>query len=140
VPRRLAHEAKAGEVTRLALGSLILLGAGGVIAGEVEVTEGCTRSGHYLLELLLLLLVPEVVLLALTLGRVVECVRNHVRLLDNLPNDATLAQKIVASSVFSVTEILAIEGHKFNNTFLHVAFGSQSLLKPTSDQIGSDTN
>jgi type IV secretory pathway TrbL component len=63
VPRRLAHEAKAGEVTRLALGSLILFGAGEVITGEVEVTEGCTCSRHHLLKLLLLLLVPEVVLL-----------------------------------------------------------------------------
>jgi hypothetical protein len=68
VPRRLAHEAKAGEVARLALGPLIILGARGVIAGEVEVAEGGTRSGHHLLELLLLLLVPEaVLLLALTL-------------------------------------------------------------------------
>jgi hypothetical protein len=57
---------KASEVTHLALGPLILLGAGGVIAGEVEVTEVCTRSGHHLLKLLLL--VPEaVLLLALTL-------------------------------------------------------------------------
>jgi hypothetical protein len=69
VPRRLAHEAKAGEVARLALGPLILLEAGGVIAGEVEVAEGGTRSGHHLLELLLLLLVPEAVLL-LTLALV----------------------------------------------------------------------
>jgi hypothetical protein len=45
------------------LGSLILLGAGGVITGEVEITEGGTRSRHHLLELLLLLLVPEAVLL-----------------------------------------------------------------------------
>jgi hypothetical protein len=60
--------AKAGEVARLALGLLILLGAGGVIVGEVEVAEGCTRSGHHLLELLLLLLVPKtVLLLSLTL-------------------------------------------------------------------------
>jgi hypothetical protein len=45
---------------------LILLGAGGVIAGEVEVAKGGARSGHHLLELLLL--VPKVVfLLALTL-------------------------------------------------------------------------
>jgi hypothetical protein len=51
----------AGEVVHLALGPLILLGAGGVVAGEVEVAEGGTRSGHYLLELLLL--VPEAVLL-----------------------------------------------------------------------------
>jgi hypothetical protein len=66
--QKLAHEAKAGEVTRLALRPLILLGAEGVVAGEVEVAEGGTRSGHHLLELLLLLLVPEaVLLLALTL-------------------------------------------------------------------------
>jgi hypothetical protein len=66
VSRRLAHEAKAGEVTRLALGPLILLKVEGVITGEVEVAEGCTRSGHHLLEPLLL--VPEVVfLLALAL-------------------------------------------------------------------------
>jgi hypothetical protein len=45
------------------LGPLILLRAGGVITGEVKVTEGCTRSGHHLLELLLLLLIPEAVLL-----------------------------------------------------------------------------
>jgi hypothetical protein len=61
VPRRLAHEAKAGEVAHLALGPLILLGA-----GEVEVAEGCTRSGHHLLELLLLLVPEAVLLLALT--------------------------------------------------------------------------
>jgi hypothetical protein len=78
--------------------------------------------------------------LQLTLGRVVECIEDHVRLLDDLPNGTTLAQKIVASSVFPVTEIIAIEDHKLNNTFLHVAFGSQSLLKPTDDQTGSDTN
>jgi hypothetical protein len=76
VPRRLAHEAKAGEVARLALGPLILLGARGVVAGEVEVTEGCTCPGHHLLEPLLILLVPEVVLLlALTLvARVISVV------------------------------------------------------------------
>jgi hypothetical protein len=52
----------------------------------------------------------------------------------------TLAQEIVAGSVFPVTEILSIEDHKFHSTFLHVAFRSQSLLKPTSDQTGFDTN
>jgi hypothetical protein len=78
--------------------------------------------------------------LQLTLGHVVECIGDHVRLLYDLPNGAPLAQEIVASSIFSVTEILAIKDHKLNNTFLHVAFRSQSMLKPTSDQIGSDTN
>jgi hypothetical protein len=52
----------------------------------------------------------------------------------------TLAKEIVASLVFPVTEILAIENPKPYDTFLHIAFGSQSLLKPTSDQTGSDTN
>jgi hypothetical protein len=64
---------------------------------------------------------------------VVECVGDHVRLLDDLPNGATLAQEIVASSVFPVTEILAIKDHKLHSTFLHIAFRLQSLLKPTGD-------
>jgi hypothetical protein len=64
VLRQLTHEAKAGEVAHLVLGSLILLGVGGVVAGEVKVIEGGTHSGNHLLELLLLLLlVPEAVLL-----------------------------------------------------------------------------
>jgi hypothetical protein len=58
----------------------------------------------------------------------------------DLSNGVTLAQKIVASSIFLVTEILVIEDHKLNITFLRVAFGSQSLLKPTDDQTSSDTN
>jgi hypothetical protein len=52
----------------------------------------------------------------------------------------TLALEIVVSSVFPVTKILAIEDHMLYGTFLHVVFWSQSLLKPTSDQTGSDTN
>jgi hypothetical protein len=67
VLRSFAHEAKADEVACLALGPLILLGDGGVIAGEVEVVEGGTRSGHHLLELLLLLVRKAVLLLALSL-------------------------------------------------------------------------
>jgi hypothetical protein len=78
--------------------------------------------------------------LHLTLGHVVECSRDYVCLLNDLPNGTTLAQKIVASSVFLLTEILTIENHKLYYTFLYVAFGSQSLLEPTSDQTGSDIN
>jgi hypothetical protein len=78
--------------------------------------------------------------LQLTLGRMVECIRDHVHLLNGLPNGVTLAQKIVTSLIFSLTKILVIEEHKLNNTFLHVAFMPQSLLKPTGDQTGSDTN
>jgi hypothetical protein len=61
VSRRLAHEAKAGEVALPTLDLLILLCVGRVITREVEVTEGTTCSGHNLLELLLL--VPKIVLL-----------------------------------------------------------------------------
>jgi hypothetical protein len=42
--------------------------------------------------------------LQLTLDRVVECIRDHVHLLNDLPNGTTLTQTIVVSSVFSVTE------------------------------------
>jgi L-rhamnose isomerase len=49
--------------------------------------------------------------LQLTLGRVVECSRDHVRLLDDLPNSTTLAQEIVVSLIFLVTKILAIKNH-----------------------------
>jgi hypothetical protein len=71
---------------------------------------------------------------------VVECIGDHIRLLDDLPNGAALAQEIVAGSVLPITEILAIEDQKLNNTFLQVAFRSQSMLKRTGDQTGSDTN
>jgi hypothetical protein len=70
----------------------------------------------------------------------VECNGDHVPLLDDLPNGAALAQEIVVSLVFPLTEILAIENDKPHSTFLHVAFGSQSLLKPTGDQTSSDIN
>jgi hypothetical protein len=58
----------------------------------------------------------------------------------NLSNGTTLPQEIVASSIFSITEILVIEDHKLNITFQHIVFGSQSLLKLTSDQTGFDIN
>jgi hypothetical protein len=78
--------------------------------------------------------------LQLTLGRVVECRRDHLRMLYDLPNATTLAQKIVVSSVLPITKILAIEDHKLDNTFLHITFGSQRMLMSTSDQTGSDIN
>jgi hypothetical protein len=78
--------------------------------------------------------------LQLILSRVVECIQDHVRLLNDLSNGAALAQEIVAGSVLPITEILAIKNDKLHSTFLHVAFGLQSLLKTTSDETGSDTN
>jgi hypothetical protein len=58
----------------------------------------------------------------------------------DLPSSTAQAQNIVVSLVFSVTEILTIQNHRLDDTFLHVAFGSQSLLKLTTDQTGFDTN
>jgi hypothetical protein len=78
--------------------------------------------------------------LQLTLGRVVECIQDHVRLLDDLPNSTTLVQEIVASLVFPVIEIITIEDDKLDSTFLYVAFRLQSLLKPSTDQTSFDTN
>jgi hypothetical protein len=78
--------------------------------------------------------------LQLTLRSVVERRWDHICLLDVLPDGMTLDQKIVASSIFLVTEILIIEHNKVDWTFLHVAFRSQILLKPTIDQTVSGTN
>jgi hypothetical protein len=36
----------------------------------------------------------------------------------------TLAQEIVASLVFPITEIIVIEDNELHGTFLHIAFGS----------------
>jgi hypothetical protein len=70
----------------------------------------------------------------------VDCIQDHVRLVDDLSNGTALTQEIVASSVLPITKILTIENDKLHSTFLYVVFGSQSLLKPTGDQTGSDTN
>jgi L-rhamnose isomerase len=95
-----------------------------------------TKSGSNEIEGFVVVFIP----LQLTLGRIIECSWDHVRLLDDLPNSTTLAQEIVASSVFPVIEIHAIEHHQLDNTFLHVTYRSQSLLNPTSDQTSFDTN
>jgi hypothetical protein len=71
---------------------------------------------------------------------VVECIEDHVHLLNDLPNGTALAQEIVTGSVLLITEILAIKNDTLYSTFLYIAFGSQSLLKLTGDQTGSDTN
>jgi hypothetical protein len=104
--------------------------------GELPYHTHSTYSSSNEIKGIVVVFIP----LQLTLGRVVKCIGDHVRLLDDLPNGMTPTQKIVASLIFSVTEILAIEDHKLNNTFLHVAFGSQCPLKPISDQTSSDTN
>jgi hypothetical protein len=65
---------------------LIHLEVGGVVAGEVEVTEGGTHSRHHLLELFLL--IPEAVLLlafALVAGVILVVVVVLVRGVKLLP-------------------------------------------------------
>jgi hypothetical protein len=74
------------------------------------------------------------------LGRIVKRRRGHVYLLYDLSNSTTLTRKIVVSLVLPIIKILAIKDHKIYYTFFHAVFGSQSLLKPTSDQTGSDNN
>jgi hypothetical protein len=64
----------------------------------------------------------------------------NISLLYDLPNGTTLAQEVVVSSILSITKIIVIEDHKLYNIFLHITFGSQSLLEPTSDQTDFDIN
>jgi hypothetical protein len=78
--------------------------------------------------------------LQLTLGGILKCCGDDVCFLYDLRNGTTLAQKIVVSPVFLITKILAIEDNELHDTFLHIAFGSESLLGITSDLTGSDTN
>jgi hypothetical protein len=55
-----------------------------------------TKSSSNEIKRLIVIFIP----LQLTLGRVVEHHRDHVRLLYDLPNSTTLAQKIVAVQFF----------------------------------------
>jgi hypothetical protein len=72
------------------------------------------------------------------------CILKHhgddVCFLYDLQNGMTLAQETIASPDFSITEILAIEDNELHDTFLQVAFGSQSRLRTTSDLTHYDTN
>jgi inner membrane protein involved in colicin E2 resistance len=79
-----------------------------------------TKSSSNEIDGLIVIFIP----LQLTLGHVVECIRDRIRLLDDIPNGVTLTQKIVAGSVLPITEILTIENDKLHSTFLHVAFRS----------------
>jgi hypothetical protein len=78
--------------------------------------------------------------LQLTLGCIIKCCGDDVSFLYDLKNGTSMAQKIVVSPVFPITKILAIIDNELHGTFLHIAFGSESLLRTTSDLIDSDTN
>jgi hypothetical protein len=69
-----------------------------------------TKSSSNEIEGLVVVFLP----LQLTLSRIVECSRDHVRLLNDLPNSTTLTQEIVGSSVLPVTEILVIKNHQLD--------------------------
>jgi hypothetical protein len=95
-----------------------------------------TKNSSNEIESLIIVFIP----LQLTLGSIVEHRWDHVRLLYDLLNSMTLTKEIVASLIFSVTKILTIENDKLDYPFLHVVFGSQSLLRSISDQTDSDIN
>jgi hypothetical protein len=42
----------------------------------------------------------------------------------DLPNGTNLAQEMVVSPIFLITEILTIKDNELHDTFLHVAFRS----------------
>jgi hypothetical protein len=65
---------------------------------------------------------------------------DDVCFLYDLPNGTTLAQEIVASPVSPIIEILTIKDNELHDTFLHVAFGSQSRLRTMIDLTCSDIN
>jgi hypothetical protein len=95
-----------------------------------------TKSGSDKVQSLIVVLVFQ----QLNGGCILKSRGDDVCFLYDLPNRTTLAQDIVASLVFPITEILTIEDNELHDTFLHVTFGSQSLLRTTSDLTGSDTN
>jgi hypothetical protein len=95
-----------------------------------------TKRSSNEIKSLIIVFVP----LQFTLCRVVEHRGDHIRLLYDLLDGTSLTQKIVASLILPLIEILTIEDHKLDNTFFLVAFRSQNLLKSTIDQTGSGTN
>jgi predicted RNase H-related nuclease YkuK (DUF458 family) len=76
----------------------------------------------------------------LSSGSILKYRVDDVCFLYDLPNGTTLVQEIVVSTVFPITKTLAIEDNELHSTFLHVAFGSQSRLRTTSDLTHSNTN
>jgi hypothetical protein len=100
------------------------------------VTHITTKSGSDKVQGLIVVLIFH----QLSSGCILKHHGNDVCFLYDLPNGTTLAQEIVASPVFPLTEILAIEDNELHGTFLHVTFQSQSRLRTTSDLTSSDTN
>jgi hypothetical protein len=76
----------------------------------------------------------------LSSGCILKCHGDDVCFLYDLQNGTTLAQEIVVSLVFPITEFHDIEDNELHITFLHIVFGSQRRLRTTSDLIYSDTN
>jgi hypothetical protein len=64
----------------------------------------------------------------------VECIRDHVHLLDDLPNGVTMAQKIVVSLIFLVIEILTIEVDIFEILRQLALYATSDRLETTIQQ------
>jgi hypothetical protein len=95
-----------------------------------------TKSGSDKVQSLIVVLVFR----QLSSGCILKHRGDDVCFLYDLTNGTTLTQEIVVRPVFLITEILATEDNELHDIFHHVIFGSQSLLKLTSDQISSDSN
>jgi hypothetical protein len=95
-----------------------------------------TKSGSDKVQCLLVLLVFH----QLSSGCILKGRGDDVCFRYDLKNGMNLTQEIVMSPVFSITKIIVIEDNELHNTFLLVVFGSQSLLRITSDITSSNTN
>jgi hypothetical protein len=95
-----------------------------------------TKSGSDKVQGLIVVLVFH----QLNSGCILKRRGDDVCFLYDLLNGTTLAQEIVTSLVFPITEILVIEDNKLHDTFLHVTFRSESWLRTMSDLTHSDTN
>jgi hypothetical protein len=85
-------------------------------------------------------LIVVLVFCQLSSGCILKRCRDDVRFMYDLPNGMILVQEIVASLIFPIIEILAIEDNELHDTFLHVAFRSQNQLRTICDLTHSDTN
>jgi hypothetical protein len=95
-----------------------------------------TKSGSDKVQGLIVVLVFH----QLSSGCILQHHRDDVCFLYDLLNGMTLAQEIVMSPIFPITQIPVIEDNELHDTFFHVAFGSQSQLRTMSDLTRSHTN
>jgi hypothetical protein len=95
-----------------------------------------TKSGSDMVQGLIVVLIFR----QLSSGCILKRHGDDICFLYDLPNGTTLAQEIVVSSIFPIIETLTIKDNELHNTFLHIAFRSQSWLRAMSDLTRFDTN